>query len=465
MTVAPDRVAVPTSGHASRGGFPPGPRSRIPGRLPVRLFRNQLRFLEDAKREWGDVLAFRVGPKPVALLSHPDDIRDVLVTQQRHFIKGRGLQRAKRLLGEGLLTSEGDFHLRQRRLAQPAFHRDRITAYAATMIDLASTHAARWTPGATVEIAGEMMRLTLEIAARTLFGSRVEGEAAEIGAAVKVAVESFATAVIPFSELMDHLPFGPGRRFFLARARLDQTIGRMIAARRADGRDHGDLLSMLLAARDEDGDGTGMTDLQIRDEVMTIFLAGHETTANALTWSWWLLARHPEVEARMHAELASVLGDRLPVPDDARRLPYTRAVVAESMRLYPPAWILGRQALRPYQLRGHVLPTGTLVLMSQYLVHRDARWFPDPDRFDPQRWLVPAEEQPERPRLAYFPFGAGTRVCIGEQFAWTEAVLVLATLARRWRLVAHDDRPVGVRALITLRPDRPIPMRVDARAP
>jgi cytochrome P450 len=423
------------------------------------LKRNRLEFLQRMAR-YGDVSHVRIGPQPVFLFRHPDAIKDVLVTQHRNFIKGRGLQRAKRLLGEGLLTSEGAFHLRQRRLAQPAFHRQRIAGYADVMAAYAERAAARWHDGQETDIAEEMMRLTLAIAGKTLFDADVEDEAEEIGEALTAALEMFSLALLPGAELMDRLPLPHTRRFNRARARLDDVVYRMIDERRASGEDRGDLLSMLMLARDVEGDGGAMTDEQLRDEAMTILLAGHETTANALAWTWDLLGRHPEVEARLHAE-AYALGSGTLGMGDVSRLRYTRMVLAESMRLYPPAWVVGYRAVDDCTVAGWHVPARALCVMSQFIVHRDARWFPDPDRFDPERWS--ADRQAERPRFAYFPFGGGPRQCIGEQFAWTEGVLLLATIARKWRVRPLRPAMAEPYPVFTLRPKDGVPVRLERR--
>jgi cytochrome P450 len=306
-----------------------------------------------------------------------------------------------------------------------------------------------------------MMRLTLAVVGQTLFGADVEEEAPEIGRALTDTFRSFNLALLPFGELLQRVPFlPPVRRFNEAKARLDATIYRLIAEHRADGHDRGDLLSMLIAAQDTEVDGGRMTDLQLRDEAMTIFLAGHETTANALTWTWYLLAEHPAAEARMHAEIDAALGGRLPAADDLPRLPYTRMVLAEAMRLYPPAWVIGRRNVEPYTVRGVTLPARTVVLTSQWVTHRDPRWWPEPERFRPERW---GEAPGDRPKFAYFPFGAGTRVCIGEQFAWMEGMLLLATIAQRWRLRLVPGHPVVPQAIITLRPRHGMRMVAEAR--
>jgi cytochrome P450 len=266
---------------------------------------------------------------------------------------------------------------------------------------------------------------------------------------------------LPFAQLLERLPLPAMKRFRQARARLDETIYRIIAARRASREDRGDLLSMLMAARDEEGDGTGMTDEQLRDEAMTIFLAGHETTANALTWTWYLLSQHPEIEKRLHAELDAVLSGRLPTAEDYARLRYTEMVLAEALRLYPPAWIIGRRALTDYRINGYHVPARAILLMSPYVMHHNAAYFPEPFQFDPERWTPAARET--RPKFSYFPFGGGPRLCIGEHFAWMEGVLVLATLAQQWRLRLVPGHPIELQPLVTLRPKYGMKMILERR--
>ncbi|MEP7000014.1 MAG: cytochrome P450 [bacterium] len=442
---------------------PPGPRARYPGQFGLSLMRRPLEFLPALKDNYGDVALFHVGRQPFVLLSHPDQIRDVFVTHGRQFHKGRGLERAKILIGEGLLTSEDEFHLRQRRLAQPAFHRARVAAYGATMATYAERRSAQWRDGRELDMSREMAAYTLAVVGKTLFDADIEREAHEIGEALGAAIAAFNYSVFPFGELLMKLPFPAARRFRLGRQRLDETIYRMIAERRAAGDDRGDLLSMLLLAHDTEGDGSGMSDLQLRDEVMTLLLAGHETTANLLTWSFYLLSQHPEAEARLHAEV-DVLGDGPFGADDMVRLPYARAVIAEAMRLYPPAWIVGRRALAEYGVGEFVIPARTVVLMSQWIVHRDARWWPNATHFQPERWLTGGTAlDPDRPKFSYFPFGAGTRVCIGEQFAWMEGTLALATFSRRWRLRLVDGHPVVPQPIVTLRARHGMRMVTHAR--
>ena len=424
--------------------------------------RDPLAFLTKTARGYGDVARFRMGPVELFLVNRPEWIRDLFVTNASVFHKGRGLERAKRLLGHGLLTSEDPVHLRQRRMMQPAFHRERIASYGGVMVELAERVAGDWRAGETRDIALEMTRLTLAIVGRTLFDADVEAEADEIGAALTEALALFGRSVaLPYFEILDRLPLPSNRRFERAKARIDATIARLIAERRGAPAGRSDLLSLLLAARDTEGDGRGMTDAQVRDEAITIFLAGHETTANALAWTWFLLAKNPYAEARLHAELDAVLGGRSPTVTDLPRLRYTEMVLAESMRLYPPAWIVGRRAMEPYAIGGYGVPKGSIVVACQWVTHRDPRFFPDPERFDPERWTAEAKEA--RPKFSYFPFGGGPRVCIGEGFAWMEGVLVLAAIARCWRPRLEDDRPVVPAPSITLRPKGGIRMRMERR--
>jgi len=446
---------------SSRSVDAPGPPRRYPLQNWLALQRNPLRFLEGVARH-GDVARFRLGPVFVYLVNDPDLIRSVLVTRADAYHKGRALERARRLLGQGLLTSEGALHLRQRRLMQPAFHRERIAGYGETMVRYAGRAAERWKAGETIDVHKEMVALTLAIVGKTLFDADVEEEADEIGKALTEALELFQRLLmVPYGEFLEKLPIPSTLRFRSARRRLDATIARLIAERRRNPRDRKDLLTLLLLAQDTEGDGGGMTDTQLRDEAMTIFLAGHETTANAMAWTWHLLSQNPEAEGRLHGELDRVLEGRAPGVADLPRLRYTEMVLSESMRLFPPAWILGRRAIVDHELGGYRIPAGSIVLLSQWITHRDARYFPDPLRFDPQRFT--AEAQAARPKFSYFPFGGGPRVCIGEGFAWMEGVLVLATIARRWRFLPVDGIPVTPAAMITLRPKSGLPMRIEAR--
>jgi cytochrome P450 len=430
--------------------FPPGPKGRpIIGIYPE-FRRNPAAYLLNVARQYGDLAYFRLNAQHMFLLSRPEYVQDVLVTNQRKFEKSRIMKRSKVLLGEGLLTSEGNFHMRQRRLAQPAFHRERLINYSNAMVECADREQARWTTGETRDMHEAMTRLTLTIVARTLFSVDIESSAAEIGQVMKSVVKMFDMLVLPFSDLIQKLPLPAMKRFEKARDFLDATIYGFINERRASGVDRGDLLSMLLLAQDEQGDHSGMTDKQVRDEALTLFLAGHETTANALTWTWYLLSQHPAVHERLRAELDTVLGGRTPSFDDIANLRYTEMVFAEAMRLYPPAWAITRLVVEPHTLDGIELPAGSIAIMCPYIIHRNPKFYPDPERFDPDRWTPEAKEQ--RPRLSYFPFGAGPRICIGERFAWMEGILLLATIGQKWRMTLPPEQVVEISPQITLRP-------------
>ena len=439
----------------------PGPKNPpIVGNLYA--FRsNPLTFLARIAREFGDLTYFFVARQHFYLVNHPDFVREVLVTNQANFTKSRGLQRAKVLLGEGLLTSEGKHHLRQRRLAQPAFHRERLGAYAAVMSGSAVRVRDRWTPGATLDISVEMARFTLAVVGQTLFSADIESEASEIGEALTTVLKMFRMLMLPLAEYLEKLPLPAVRRFEKARARLDATISGLIRERRASGQDTGDLLSMLLLAQDDEVNGDHMTDTQVRDEAMTLFLAGHETTANALTWTWYLLSQNPECEQRLHQEIDTVLDGRVPELADLEQLRYTEMVLAEALRLYPPAWAIGRMAKAPFVLGGFHIPAKSILIMSPYILQRDARWFENPERFDPERWSSEAREA--RPKFSYFPFGGGARVCIGERFAWMEGILAIAALAQKWNLRLDPDQLVEPLPLITLRTKYGMRMRVEPR--
>jgi cytochrome P450 len=428
--------------------------------------RNPPVFLERAARRCGDVARFRLVHHNAYLLNHPDSIKEVLVTNQANFTKSRMLERARLLLGDGLLTSEDDFHRRQRRLVQPAFHRDRLAGYAASMVDCAARCKEEWQAGAEFDVSPVMMRLSLAIVTRALFSADIDSEADEISGALGQVFDLFEILLMPFSKLLEKLPLPSVRRFERARDRLNQTVYRMIAERRASGIDNGDLLSMLMLTQDEDGEGdrskSGLTDKQVRDEALTILLAGHETTANALTWTWYLLSQNQEAEAKLHAELDRVLQGRPPGLDDLPKLRYTEGLFAEALRLYPPAWAIGRRARGDFYVGEYRIPAESIVLMSPWVVQRDERWFSDPLKFAPERWQTAEGEL--RPKFSYFPFGGGARTCVGERFAWMEGVLVIAALASRWRLRMASGQQVDTRARITLRPKYPMRMIVEPRA-
>jgi cytochrome P450 len=420
--------------------------------LPQKLLR--------LARKYGDVIHIKGGGLEIFILSNPEDIREILVVQHAHFHKGQGVEMTGRMLGQGLLTSEGEFHKRQRRLIQPAFHRQYIASYARTMVEEATRMASSWRDGSIVDMAQEMMRLTLVIAGKTLFNVDVERDVSTVSRSMAVAMKAFIkVGLAPWAPQLERLPLPIHRRFYQARDEMDRVIYRIIEEHRRSGRDQGDLLSTLLRAHDEEG---GMSDQQLRDEITTLLLAGHETTANALTWTWYLLAQHPDVLARLQAELASVLGERLPTAEDLPRLVYTEQVLSEAMRLYPPAWSIDRRAIRDTEIRGLPVPGGARIIMSQYVVHRDPRYYPEPERFLPERWTP--EARASRPKFAYFPFGGGPRLCIGEPFAWMEGVMLLATLAQRWEAELLPHQRIEAEAVVTLRPRYGIRMRLHQRS-
>jgi cytochrome P450 len=436
---------------------PPGPRSApLLGDLPA--FRvDRLGFLSRVAREHGDLAVFRIGPYRVWQLTHPDDIHDVLVTHVGRFRKGPVLQRARLVLGEGLLTAEGDPHRRYRRLLRHAFHPRRVERYADVMVARAAQTAERWTPSQPIDVHTEMVRTAVTVAGATLLGTDVDADVDAVQRAIADLLSAYRLAFVPFGWRLQRLPVGPMRRLQRGRSILHLLVARMVAERRATGEDKGDLLSALVLDDAEDR----LSDDEIRDQAVTLLLAGHETTANALTFAFHLLAGNPGIEARVHAEVDHVVGDRLPQIADTERLPTCRGMFAEALRLFPPAWAMSRQVIDDHAVRGYVVPPGDLVLLPQWVVHRDHRWWVEPQRCDPDRWTPSAARQ--RPRWAFFPFGGGVRQCIGEGFAWTEGVLALATIARRWRLCPIAARPLRLEPLITLRPRDGLWMRPLAR--
>jgi cytochrome P450 len=438
------------------------------GRLrTIRAIRSdELAFYRRLKAQYGDVARFQLGPFQACLVTHPEAIETVLVGRNHDVHKSPFYEAMKRVLGEGLLTSEDAFHKRQRRLIQPIFHHRRIKEYGEAMVEYGARYRDRWREGQTLDFHQEMMGLTLAIVGKTLLGADVERDARDVGRAMTTmlgTLDNLALFVVfmiggPLADNVERLPLPSMRRFRKGREALDRVIQRLIAEKRAGDGDGSDLLSSLLAAEEN---GAGMDDQQIRDEAITIFLAGHETTAVALSWTFCLLARHPDVEGKLHAELDEVLGDRLPTVDDLPRLDYARKVLSESMRLFPPAWMIGRQAIADLDLCGYDVPTGTVLLLPPFLVQRDERWWPEPRRFDPERFA--AEEEDTRPRYSYFPFGGGPRLCIGESFAWMEGELLLATIAQRWGPRLTPGYPQGLRPQVTLRPKGGMRMTMEAR--
>jgi len=442
----------------SRKKFPAGPSEGLKRWSLGPLNNNPLEYFMKVAREYGDIAGMRVLNFKTIFINHPDLIEEVLVTNARKYSKGRVLRANRHVFGEGLLTSEGDFWLRQRRLAQPAFHRARIASYAATMVEYTLRMLDGWRGGEERDAHQEMMRLTLQIVGKTLFDADVERDAQEVGKSLEQLLEIGAnfrrTIFVPH-----WLPTATNLRMKREIAQIEKILYRIIAERRATGRDAGDLLSMLLSAQDDDG--SRMTDRQLRDEAITLFLAGHETTASTLSWTWWLLAQNPAVEAKLHAELDAVLGDRAPSLDDLPKLAYTGHVITESLRLYPAAWGMARLVIEDHQIAGYPVTKGMGVAMAQWVVHRDPRWYDAPEQFRPERWNDDLMKR--LPRFAYFPFGGGPRQCIGNTFALMEATLILATIARKFRLRLVTNHPVVPLASITLRPRHGVHVILESR--
>ncbi|MBC7930230.1 MAG: cytochrome P450 [Rubrivivax sp.] len=441
--------------------IPAGPKGGLVMGNMREFNRDTLGFIERCAREFGDIVLTRFLYVPALFLFNPDHIEYVLASGSKNFIKAESLRSPffSRLVGNGLVTSEGDFWRRQRRLAQPAFHRDRVNAYGETMVAFTERMLEGWRGGQTLDVHDEMMRLTQAIVVKTLFSADVSGEADRVGEALRVIVQPFASQATLKWILDNRLPTPGHMRFSRAVREVDSVVYRFIAERRASGEDTGDLLSMLLRAQDEDG--SVMTDKQLRDEVMTLFLAGHETTALVLTWAWHLLALNPEAEEKLAAELEEVLGGRAPTVEDLPRLRYCEWVVKESMRLYPPAYAVGREAVRDCEVGGYRIPKGMQIFAFQWIVQRDARWYDEPESFRPERW---GEDAASRlPRYAYFPFGGGPRQCIGNAFALMETVLVLATIAQRFRLRHAPGHTVELLPAMSLRPKSGVLVKLEKR--
>lgn len=439
--------------------FPPGPHGRFLLGSFADLQRDILGFISRSVRDYGDVVGFRIFGQPFCIVGHPDLIEQILVRDSSRFRKSLDYRKLASVVGQGLLTSEGAVWRRQRKLAQPIFHNDRVKDYVPVFVRRARRVADDWAAQGRAEVHGDMMRLALEIVSEALFQSAVEADVPTIARSLTAVTQAFVGFPFPF-----WLPLPRHVQAWRQVKQLDAVISRMIAERKSEiahGRPPGvDLLSLLLQARDDAAQP--MSDRQLRDELMTVFLAGHETTAIALTFAIDLIARYPEVAGRLHLEWDAALGGNEPAAADLQRLDYTRAVIQEAMRLYPPAWFIGRETVDEYEIGGYVLPRGTTCFLCPIQLHRDARFFPDPLQFDPGRWLEGARKPP---RYAYFPFGAGPRSCIGAGFAMLEMTAALPMLLRRFEIELVDDSPVELLPAVTLRPGREIVLRVHERQP
>jgi cytochrome P450 len=437
----------------------PGPRGHILwGSLPERR-KEPLKLYMNSVLEYGDVVRFRFGPVALHLIARPEHVKQVLQDNHRNYSKGYSYRMLEPLLGQGLLTSEGEHWRRQRKLAQPAFHRQRLEGFAEIMAREAEAMASKWQPGEELDVAQEMMRLTLAVVCKTLLGVDIGGQ--EIGPAITRLLEEFNNRILSIFRMtpaFSWLPSPGKRRAALDIRTLDRVVYGMIEARRRSGEaEHHDLLSMLMQARDEET-GETMDDKALRDEVMTIFLAGHETTATALTWTFYLLSKHPDQERRVREELARVLGGRRPAFADYPRLTYTTQVIEEALRLYPPVWVLAREALAEDEIGGYRIPKGSIVVICPYVTHHHPALWENPEGFDPERFAPGAEES--RPKYAYFPFGGGPRLCIGNNFAMMEAVLVLATVLQSRKLELAAGFVPEPDPLITFRSKNGMRMRM-----
>src|SRR6266516_2278213 len=422
-----------TSSSSSPIEYPPGPHSILPNKLLRDFMHDPLKSLMDIAHTYGDIAHFKFGRRHIYLINNPYYIEDILIRNYKNFIKSRGLQVSRRLLGEGLVTSEGEYHDRQRRIIQPAFHPNLIKRYGGIMTTYAVRMCQQWEDGITLDMHKEMIHVTSAIISKAVLGSDIKSEEEdEVGNALLTCIEYFNRLIMTFGELIEKIPILPiNKGLQHAKKKLDTIVYTKIKEHRDNetkSEKNADLLYTLLQAQDAEAGIGRMTDSQLRDEVMTIFLAGHETTANALTWTYYLLSEHPATETKLQEELQSVFGNNRTnvTVEDVPRLEYTEKILTESMRLYPPAWALGRQVIDDYIVGGYTIPAGSIILMSQYVMHRDPRYFPEPDRFYPDRWTEEFKKQ--LPRFSYFPFGGGIRGCIGEPFAWLEAILLTAAI-------------------------------------
>jgi cytochrome P450 len=442
---------------------PPGPKGRFLLGSLIEVSRDWLGFYKRCAEEYGDVVCIHLAHVPVYLVVHPRDIETVLVTNAGNFTKSADYRALARVLGQGLLTSEGEFWKRQRSLIQPAFHRQSILAYAAVMTRAAGRMLESWKEKVERNIHEDLMRVTLEIVAQCLYGAEVTDTAERVGKAMEVVMGRFIVNASLAMLFRFDIPVLFARREWRAIRELNGIIGSIIQERRSSNQPREDLLDMLLRARD--ADGNPMSDAQLRDEVMTLFLAGHETTAIALSWACYLIAQNPDIEMKFAEELRAVLGDRVPTPEDLPQLRYTEMVLKEAMRLYPAVWGIGRKTVEECELGGYRVPAGSNIFILQWRTQRDPRFFPEPERFDPERWRDDPVRSGKIPRFSYFPFGGGPRVCVGAAFAMMEATLMLAMIQQKYHLDVVPGHPIEIFASVTLRPKhgiRVIPQRRTA---
>lgn len=428
----------------------------------VEFGQDPLEFMTQCAQKYGGIVPLRFSFSPVIFLNHPESIAQVLKDREL-FVKPQILKRLHALLGQGLLTSEGDTWSRQRRLAQPIFHQKRIAGYGEVMVDYTEKMLASWQNGETRDIQAEMMRLTFNIVMRTLFSDSniTEEEAVDVARAMQVAAEWLLLArKSPLPFLTDRLPTPSNLRYKYAIQKMDKHIYRIIEQRRSSKEDPEDLLSMMMQMRDEDNGGQ-MSDKQLRDEIATLIFAGHETSANTLAWTWMLLAQYPEAQTKLQQEVKEVLGDRSPTVADIPALPYTNMVIKESMRLYPVVWNMVSETSRDCEIGGYYVPAGCTIISSQWVMQRSQRYFKQAEVFDPERWTGDLEKQ--LPRGVYVPFGDGPRTCIGKNFALMESCLILATITQKFEMTLVPDQSLIPQATITLQPKNGIQVLLKHR--
>jgi cytochrome P450 len=445
--------------------YPPGPSEILPYTSARQFLRDPIKMLIKLST-YGDISHLKFGKQHVYLLNNPRYIEEVLITNYKNFIKSKGLQISRRLLGNGLVTSEGEYHDKQRHLIQPTFYPKQIKIYGDVMLKYAQQTSDRWQDGTIIDIHKEMTKLTSAIICKAVLGYDANLEVDDVGDALLTCMEYFNRLLMPFGELIEKIPIFPiNKGFQQAKKKLDTLVLNMIEQHRESidkNIERNDLLYTLLEVQDQEAGIKKMTDEQLKDEVMTIFLAGHETTANTLTWTLYLLAEHQQIGLGLENELKSVLGTKKYLTMvDLPKLEYTKKIITESLRLYPPAWALGRQVIKDYKVEKYSIPAGSIILMSQYVMHRDKRYFYDPENFLPERWTD--EFKKRLPKFSYFPFGGGIRGCIGEPFALMEAMIIIATIWRKWDMQLEPSQKIALKPLITLRPKYGMRMRISRR--
>ena len=434
----------------SNSKLPPGPKGLPVLGSAIPFFRDILGFLKSTAETYGDIAYFKLGSRKIYMLNHPDDIQDVLVTNSRNFLKSRALQRAKLVVGEGLLTSEKETHLTNRRIIQPIFHNKVIPEFADTMVEISDEYVSSWRENEIFNVHRSMMEMTQQIVVKTLFDTGIEDSSKLIDSLTFI-LNQFPRFLFPFSEFLDRLPMPSNSKCYEALDTIDRALYRIIEQRKSSRDERFDLLSLLIGGEN----GAKFDDEQVRDEVITFYIAGQETTSNAICWTLYLLSQNEDIRDKVNKEVYDVLGGRAPGYEDVKSLEYTGNTVKESLRMYPPAWVVTRRVIDDYEVRGYTIPAGADIYMSQNVVHYDPRFYEKPEKFNPDRWTG---SENNLPRFAYFPFGGGPRRCIGEPFAIMEAVLIIAVIASKWNLRLAPGFKVESKPLITLRPKHGLEM-------